>query len=82
MFTVYILKSEVAPKSYVGATNNLSRRLKEHNAGKHSYTRKHRPWKVIRSEDFETWEEARRRELFLKSATGRRVLKKIFEAVE
>ncbi|MEK7094044.1 MAG: GIY-YIG nuclease family protein [Patescibacteria group bacterium] len=82
MFTVYVLKSKVAPKSYVGATNNLERRLHEHNDLKHAYTKRYAPWKVIYSEDFETWSEARSYEKFLKSTTGRRALKKIFKAVE
>ena len=46
---VYILQSTIqANKSYVGVTNNLTRRLRQHNgqlAGGGSYTRAHHPWR-------------------------------------
>jgi len=34
MFYVYILKSEKDGKLYIGYTNDLKRRLEEHNSGK------------------------------------------------
>ncbi len=42
MYTIYVLKSEVALKSYVGVTDNLERRIAEHNSGKNFYTKRHR----------------------------------------
>ncbi|KPJ55446.1 hypothetical protein AMJ49_07155 [Parcubacteria bacterium DG_74_2] len=78
MFVVYTLKSKVARKSYVGLTNNIERRLKEHNSGKHFYTKRHLPWVIIYKEEFDSFEKARKREKFLKSTTGRRFLKKLF----
>ena len=70
MFTVYVLKSEIAAKSYVGFTNNIERRITEHNAGKHSYTKRHLPWKVIYKEEYIEFNEARAREKYFKSASG------------
>jgi len=79
-YTVYVLLSLVAKKSYVGFTDNLKRRIKEHNAGITSFTKRYKPWKVIYMEEFETQFEAREREKYLKSASGRRlVLKKLFD---
>ena len=78
MFVVYTLKSKIAKKSYVGLTNNIERRLKEHNSGKHFYTKRHKPWEIIHTEEFDNFEEARKREKFLKSTTGRRFLKTLF----
>ena len=78
MFTVYILKSEIAKKSYVGVTNDIDRRMGEHNSGKHAYTKRHMPWKIIHTEEFELFSEARAREKYLKSTSGRRFLKKLF----
>ncbi|MEK7544433.1 MAG: GIY-YIG nuclease family protein, partial [Patescibacteria group bacterium] len=78
MFTVYVLKSETAKKSYVGATEDMVRRLKEHNSGKHFYTKRYLPWEVIYTEKFKTWLEARNREVYLKGKSGRKLLKKIF----
>ncbi len=69
----------VAKKSYVGLTDNVERRLEEHNAGISYFTKQHRPWKVIYTEELNTLLEARKREKYLKSASGRRlVLKKLF----
>lgn len=79
MYTVYIIKSQVAGKSYVGMVSNLIARLREHNSGKGFYTKRHKPWKVIHKEEYKTRVEARKRERFLKSTSGRRELKRIFK---
>ena len=66
-FFVYIL--ECADKSlYVGCTNNLDRRLKQHNDSKWGahYTKIRRPVILKYSENFETLKEARRREAEIK----------------
>jgi len=78
MLVVYVLKSDIQNKSYVGVTNDMKRRLKEHNSGKNLYTKRYLPWKVIHMEGFDNFTGARKREKFLKSTTGRRFLKKIF----
>ena len=45
MFSVYILYSTNSDKYYVGHTDDVTRRLHEHNFGEHlTYTSKHRPW--------------------------------------
>ena len=56
-------------------TEDLDRRLAEHNSGKSTYTSKYIPWQVVHSENFENREEARKREKYLKSSTGRRWMK-------
>ena len=73
---VYVLKSLSSQKSYVGMTIELDRRLAQHNAGQHSYTKRHLPWEIVYTETFKTLIEARAREKYLKSASGRRFLKK------
>ncbi len=81
IYSVYILKSLAVQKSYVGMTNNLERRLKQHNAGRHSYTKRHLPWEIIYTEQYATLTAARTREKYLKSAAGRRFLKQnVFDA--
>ncbi|OFZ53300.1 MAG: endonuclease [Bacteroidetes bacterium RIFCSPHIGHO2_02_FULL_44_7] len=82
MFVVYVLKSSATEKSYVGMTTDINRRLKEHNAGKHFYTRRHIPWVVVRTESLPGREEARARERYLKSAAGRRFLERVFATLE
>ncbi len=80
MYFVYVLKSLENSKSYVGSTHNLQRRLEEHNSKKHFYTKRHAPWQIVYSEQYDTLRDARGREKYLKSATGRRFLKeKVFK---
>ncbi len=78
MYIVYILKSDDFDKSYVGITNDLERRLIEHNSGRHTYTRRYIPWCVIYTEEFTNRIKARDREKYLKSAAGRRFMKSLF----
>ena len=74
MYTVYILKDRLG-KFYKGMTNNLSRRLKEHNLGKTITTSKMMDLNLVYREEYDNFEDARKRELYLKSAAGRRFLK-------
>jgi putative endonuclease len=56
---------------YIGYTNNLERRLEEHNAGKSRYTSKKTPWNIIYSEEFVEKSDAIKREIFLKKQKSR-----------
>jgi putative endonuclease len=50
MYYLYILYSEKHNKYYIGQTNDLDRRIKEHNQQeKNSYTAKYRPWKIVKN---------------------------------
>ena len=67
MYFTYIL--ECADKSlYVGCTNNLERRLEQHNNSKWGahYTKIRRPVILKYSEQFKTLKESRRRETEIK----------------
>lgn len=75
MYFVYILRSLINGRNYTGSTNNLERRLKEHNLGKSKYTKLTRPFKLVYKEEYLTRLEARRRELFFKTGKGREFLK-------
>ena len=57
-YTVYVLRSIRDGKRYVGFTNNLNRRIQEHNKGKVASTRKRVPLKLVRKEYFKTKQEA------------------------
>lgn len=73
-YYVYVLEDSNG-KRYKGMTNNLERRLSEHKRGKTITTKKMNDIKLIYSEQCINFEEARKRELYLKSAAGRRFLK-------
>ena len=79
MFYTYILESVATPgEFYRGHTDDLKRRLAEHNAGKCPHTTKASPWKVKFYAAFETLELARRFEAYLKSGSGHEFAKRHF----
>jgi putative endonuclease len=75
MFYVYVLRSQASGKRYVGHTDDLERRLSEHNDPTRSrvkFTAKDDgPWIVVYQESHATRGEAMRREKWLKSGVGR-----------
>ena len=77
MYFVYVLFSEELNKRYIGSTQDVKNRLKEHNTGKSKFTKAGIPWKMIYQESFQTNQEAKHRELFLKSGVGRKFLDQI-----
>lgn len=77
MFFVYVLKSIQTGKYYKGLTKNLDRRIEEHNAGKTSSNKALRPFRLIYVQIFETLEQAREFEKFLKTGFGREIIKEI-----
>jgi putative endonuclease len=79
MVTIYVIQSEVNFKLYVGMTQDLQRRLKEHNSGKSKFTSAFVPWKIIYSEEQPDFTSARVREKYLKSASGKRFLSKMIQ---
>ncbi|OGW82735.1 MAG: hypothetical protein A3C47_05055 [Omnitrophica bacterium RIFCSPHIGHO2_02_FULL_51_18] len=77
MYHVYILLNEAKTRTYTGVADDVEGRLKEHNAGRVKSSSPYRPYKVIHTESFETLSEARQKEKFYKSTTGRRRLKEM-----
>lgn len=79
---IYIL--ECADKSlYVGCTNDLERRLTQHNESKYGahYTKIRRPVRLVYSEKLGTFKEARQREIEIKSWNREKKLKLIKMAI-
>ena len=79
MSFVYVIESLVDQTWYTGIALDVERRLKEHNVGKNRFTKGHRPWKIIFTETHPDWESARKREKYLKSASGKRWLSKYLD---
>jgi putative endonuclease len=75
-FYTYILKSLSHGTYYYGHTNDLERRIEEHNKGQVKYTKGRRPWILHYSENYETKSLAARREVFFKSIDGYNYLRK------
>jgi putative endonuclease len=72
---LYILQSKTSGKFYVGSTDDLERRLSEHERGHTPSTRGRGPWKLVRKEEFASLLEARRRELEIKRWKSSRLIR-------
>jgi len=75
MFYTYLLKSKKDGKLYTGSTNDLRKRFKLHNNGQSNYTKKHAPYELIYYEACLNEQDARSREIYLKTAMGKRYIK-------
>lgn len=75
-FWVYVLESYKDEKRYVGYTNDINKRLKEHKEGKVISTKPRRPFKLIYIEGCTNQQDAMRREKYMKTTDGRRFLSK------
>jgi putative endonuclease len=72
MHHVYILQSIAAPDQfYTGLTDDLDRRIKEHNRGASPHSAKFAPWKLLSCHSFADRSTAARFETYLKSGSGR-----------
>ena len=80
MFFLYILKSQKNGKFYIGSTNDLVRRIAEHNRGQTKSTKRKGIWKIIYTEDYDTALGAKRRERLIKSYKGGNAFKKLLRA--
>ena len=78
-FFVYVLLDRSSKRFYIGHTNDLKHRLEEHNAGRNSSTKYGRPWRLIYFEGCRYLSDAVRRERYLKTAQGFRLLKRRLE---
>ena len=75
MFYVYVLRSEIDFGFYIGYTNDLRARLRQHTSGKSLATAHRQRWKLIYYEAYRNQADALGRERYLKSGSGRRFLK-------
>ena len=77
MFFVYALKSSKDSRVYVGLSQNVEKRLIDHNLGRVSSTKNFRPWFVFYKEECGNRVNARKKEKYLKSGCGKEFLKSI-----
>ena len=75
MYYVYVLLSKEDGKFYTGSTNDLRKRIQQHNSGSVESTMNRRPFEPIYYEACLNKDDARARELYLKSGMGKRYLK-------
>lgn len=74
MYFVYVLRSQKDEQLYTGFTDNLERRLKDHNNGFEPSTRSRRPFDLIYYESCVCKQDALSREKYLKSGIGKKFI--------
>ena len=78
---VYILYSLKDHRTYTGSTDNIPRRLKQHQDGLVQSTKNRLPLELLYSEESKSLKDARKREKYLKSASGREKLKSLLKGI-
>ena len=76
MHFVYVLESADSQHWYFGITNDVKKRVVEHNAGKSIHTNKHKPWLLRLCVTFKERKNAEDFEKYMKSHSGRAFMKK------
>ncbi len=76
MICTYILKCK-DNTYYVGSTNNLERRLKDHDNRQNRYTKGRLPISLVFAKQFSTLKEARSYEFFIKRQRNKEFYKKL-----
>ena len=77
MYIVYILKSELHDRYYIGHSNDVKKRFERHNKGYVKSTKPFRPWKIIYTEEYSSKSDAYRREMEIKSYKHGEAFKKL-----
>ena len=75
--TFYILQSEKNGKFYVGSSDDLNRRILEHNSGQTKSTKSGKPWEIVFSFDFDDSIAGLNAERRVKSLKSRKIIEKI-----
>ena len=74
---VYILKSLKNSRFYIGSTDNLNRRIDEHNSGKSTYTSFSKPFELVFSQEYDELTMARKIEYWLKRQKDKKLIERI-----
>ena len=77
MYTLYILHSKSINRYYVGYTNDIDRRISEHNRIKGKYTDAGLPWILVYTESYDSKKEAMKREKFIKSMKSKQFISEL-----
>lgn len=77
MFSTYILQSEQNGRYYIGQTDNIVKRLRQHNSGDSFSTRPYMPWTLVYEKRFTERIEAVQFERFIKKQKSRKFIEKL-----
>ncbi|OGV73128.1 MAG: hypothetical protein A2269_04390 [Lentisphaerae bacterium RIFOXYA12_FULL_60_10] len=71
-YYVYLLRSIRFPEhTYIGFTEDLEQRVKDHNRGASVHTAPFKPWRLVNTHAFVDQAKAKEFEQYLKSGSGR-----------
>ncbi len=74
-YFVYVLKSTLSNRIYIGSTQDIERRMARHNGGSVKSTKPYRPWILLEVREFKTRGEAMKTEQHLKTGQQRELIK-------
>jgi len=80
MYYLYILQSKKDQRYYIGVTNNIKRRFKEHNSGFVRSTAPYAPWEIKRIEEYPNIRLAYQREKFIKTKHSKKIIESIISS--
>jgi putative endonuclease len=80
MFFVYVLRSLASGLFYVGHTEDLRQRIREHCEGCSHYTRSRGPWQLVFVETFLSRSDAMARERQIKSRKSKKYIERLIES--
>jgi len=80
IFHTYILRSIATGRFYVGHTENLTKRVYEHNNNRTSSIKNRGRWELVHAEEFATRSEAMRRELQIKKMKSHKWIEQLARA--
>ena len=80
MYFVYLLKSLIDNKYYIGQTQDVDKRLARHNSGQVLSTKSRRPFKLVGYQTYNSRNEARWAEYNLKNHSDKK--KKFIKQLE
>lgn len=78
-FYVYVIESIDKDFIYTGVTKDLQRRFEEHNNCEELSTKAYAPFNLIFFEGYRSKSDAKRREKYLKTTKGKRVLRRMLK---
>lgn len=76
MWYVYVIKSIGTDFIYIGSTNDLKRRLVEHNEGLSNATKPYKPYELLSYIAVKSESQARNLEQYFKTGSGKAILYK------
>ena len=76
-YFLYILKSEVADRYYVGVSSNPQRRLEYHNGFEKGFTSRYRPWAIVFTRKYPSKAQALVAETTVKAWKSRKMIERL-----